>query len=130
MRLAKFILLVSGLSILLAACGAVQTTEVTPTAAPVTITMITNPASPMMGDMTLQFTVADDKGQPVTGADFDVIADHTDMGGMTMHGKATEQGIGVYAITANFTMSGNWKLTVQVKKDALDYKRDISLKIK
>jgi len=47
-----------------------------------------------------------------------------------MHGKATEQGDGVYAITANFSMDGNWKLTVQVKKDNLDYQMDIPMVIK
>ena len=131
MRKLIFILLVAGLSLLLAACGsAVQPTEALSTTALVTITLVTNPASPMIGDITLQFTVVDDKGQPVTGADFDVFADHTDMSGMTMQGKATEQSDGVYAITANFSMSGNWKLTLQVKKDTLDYKQDISLKIK
>ena len=130
MRKLIFVLLVAGLSLLLAACGAAQPTEAVSTTEPVTITLVTDPASPMIGDITLQFTVVDDKGQPVIGADFDVFADHTDMSGMTMQGKATEQGDGVYAITANFSMSGNWKLTLQVKKDSLDYKQDISLKIK
>ena len=130
MRKLIFVLLVAGLSLLLAACGVAKPTETISTTAPVTITLVTNPASPMMGDITLQFTVVDDKGQLVIGADFDVFADHTDMSGMTMQGKATEQGDGVYAITANFSMVGNWKLTLQVKKDKLDYKQDISLKIK
>ena len=130
MRKSHFILLWLGLAILLAACDTGKSVESTPTAAPVTITITTSPTAPTVGDITIQFTVVDDKGQPVTGADFDVIADHTDMSGMTMHGKATEQSNGVYAITANFSMSGNWKLTVQVKKNALDYKQDILLNIK
>lgn len=131
MRKLIFVLWVAGLSLLLAACGAAQPqpTEVITTTAPVTITMVTDPASPVVGDITLQFTVVDDKGQPVIGADFGVFADHTDMSGMTMQGKATEQSDGVYAITADFSMSGNWKLTLLVKKDKLDYKQDISLKI-
>jgi hypothetical protein len=83
-----------------------------------------------MGDVELLFTVVDEKGQTVTGADFDVIADHIEMSGMTMHGKATDQSNGNYAIKTNFSMSGMWKLSVQVKKDALDYKQDIDLEIK
>ena len=130
MRISKIIIFAIGISILLAACGASRTTKTIPADSVFTITMITNPTSPTRGDITLQFTVVDDKGQSVIGADFNVIADHTDMSGMTMQGKATEQGEGVYAITANFSMSGNWKLSLQVKKDALDYKQDISLKIK
>ena len=129
MRKLLFALLVAGLSILLVACGSSQLTQTVPAVAPVTITLVTNPTPPVTGDVTIQFTVVDAKGQPVTGADFDVIADHIDMSGMTMHGKATEQSDGVYAITANFSMSGNWKLTVQVKKDGLDFKQDIALKI-
>ena len=129
MRKLLFILLVAGLAILLAACGGSQPTETVPTTAPVNIALITMPSPPAVGDVTIQFTAVDAKGQPITGADFDVIADHTDMSGMTMHGKATEQGSGVYAITANFSMTGNWTLTVQVKKDGLDFKQDIKLTI-
>ena len=129
MRKLLFALLIAGLSILLVACGSSQPAQTVPTAAPVTITLVTYPTPPVMGDVTIQFAVVDANGQPVTGADFDVIADHIDMSGMTMHGKATEQSDGVYAITANFSMSGNWKLTVQVKKDGLDFKQDIALKI-
>ena len=129
MRKLLFILLVAGLAILLAACGGSQPKETVPTTAPVNIALTTLPSPPAVGDVTIQFTAVDAKGQPITGADFDVIADHTDMSGMTMHGKATEQGSGVYAITANFSMTGNWTLTVQVKKDGLDFKQDIKLTI-
>jgi predicted component of type VI protein secretion system len=129
MRKLLFFILLAGLSILLVGCGGSKATETIPAQAPVTITLTTNPASPVSGNVELLFSVVDDKGQPVTGADFDVIADHTDMSGMTMHGKATEQEGGVYAIMTNFDMAGNWKLTVQVKKDDLNYKQDIELKI-
>lgn len=129
MRNLLLLLLVAGLTIVLAACKSENPTQTIPTVAPVVIALTTNPAPPVMGDVTIQFTVKDEKGQQVTGADFDVIADHIDMSGMTMHGKATEQGNGVYAITANFSMSGNWILTVQVRKGALDYKQDIEFKI-
>lgn len=130
MRSLLFIVLVVGMSIFLAACGGTATQTPSETAAPATITLNTNPNPPMAGDVELLFTVVDDKGQPVSGADFDVIADHTDMSGMTMHGKATDQGNGNYAITTNFSMVGNWMLTVQVRKEALDFKQDINLEIK
>lgn len=130
MRSLLFIVLVVGMSIFLAACGGTATQTPSETAAPATITLNTNPNPPKAGDVELLFTVVDDKGQPVSGADFDVIADHTDMSGMTMHGKATDQGNGNYAITTNFSMVGNWMLTVQVRKEALDFKQDINLEIK
>ena len=113
--------------LLLAACASAKPQVAPPTPTPVTISLASNPNPAKVGEVELRFTVTDAKGQPVTGADFDVIADHTDMNGMTMHGKANEQGSGTYAITANFSMAGNWKLTVEVKKDSLGHKQDIEL---
>jgi hypothetical protein len=125
----QLLILAVGLSLFLIACGGAATQGPIATAAPVTIALNTDPNPPVMGEVELLFTVVDDKGQPVNSADFDVIADHTDMSGMTMHGKASDQGNGNYAITTNFSMSGNWKLTVQVRKDGLDYKQDLDLVI-
>ena len=48
---------------------------------------------------------------------------------MGISGPATDQGEGKYAINANLNMSGNWKMTVYVRKDSLDYKEDIDLTI-
>ena len=122
--------LVVGISIYLAACGGSEQATPAATTAPVTITLDTNPNPPIAGDVELVFTVVDEKGQPISGADFDVIADHTEMNGMTMHGKATDQGNGSYAIKTIFSMAGKWKLTVQVRKEALDFKQEIDLEIK
>jgi len=131
MRSQILVVLVISLSMILAACGGADSTnppETTPT--PVTITMSTNPNPPVVGDVELQFTVVDMNGQPASGANFDVIADHTEMNGMAMHGVATEQGKGRYAINTNFTMPGKWKLTVEVRKDEIDHKQEIDLQIK
>ena len=127
----KVLWVVLGLVMLLAlaACSASGSTTAAPTKAPVSIALVTEPDPAVVGDVELQFTVVDENGQPISAADFDVFADHTDHSGMTLHGKATDQGNGLYAITANFSMSGNWKLSVQVKKDTLDYNEDIPLKI-
>jgi hypothetical protein len=95
----------------------------------VNIAVSTNPNPPMMGDLELVFTITDAEGNPIEGAAVDVSADHTDMTGMGMSGAAADQGGGRYAIKANFSMSGNWLLTVYVRKDGLDYKEDIGLKI-
>lgn len=94
-----------------------------------TINLVTNPNPATVGEVELRFTIRDNQGQPVTAADFDVFADHTDMSGMTMHGKATEQGNGLYSITANFSMSGNWKISVGVKTDSLEHSQDFELKV-
>ena len=114
----------------LAACGGNNSPATAqPVPASTNISLATNPNPARVGDVELRFTVTDPSGQPVSGASFDVFADHTDMSGMTMHGTATEQGNGVYSITANFSMPGNWKLSIEVKKGDLSQKQDIQLKV-
>jgi hypothetical protein len=112
------------MSVLLAACGGAATPAAT-SGKPVNITVETNPNPPVMGDIELVLSVTDAKGNPIEGATVDVSADHTDMTGMDMSGAATEQGNGKYAIKANFSMSGNWKLKVYIRKDGLDYSEEI-----
>ena len=129
MRKLNLIGLLVGLSVLLAACGTAATPADTASAKPVNIKFETNPNPTMLGDMELILTITDANGNPIEGAKVDVSVDHTDMSGMGMSGLATEQGGGRYAINANFSMSGNWRLTVYVRKDGLDYKEDIDFKV-
>lgn len=96
---------------------------------PVKIALKTNPPTPVVGNLELLLELRDQKDQPLTGAKVDVSADHTGMAGMTMGGPATEQGNGQYAITANFSNSGTWKITVYVRKESLDFQKDLELKI-
>lgn len=118
------------MSVLLGACGAGASTPApSVTAKPVNIAVSANPNPAVMGDVELLFTITDANGNPIEGATVDISADHTDMSGMGMSGAATEQGGGRYAIKANFSMSGNWKLIVYVRTDGLDYKEDIAIKI-
>ena len=96
---------------------------------PVNIKFETNPNPATMGDMELVRTITDDHSQPIEGATVDIAVDHADMSGMGMSGLATDQGGGTYAINANLSMNGNWKLTVYVRKDGLDYKEDIEFPV-
>jgi hypothetical protein len=129
----KKILLVSMfltlLAFSLAACGGQQSpaAEIAPQ---VNVKLETIPSPALMGDVELVLTVADQNGNPIEDAKVDVSADHTEMTGMGMNGPATEQGGGKYAIKANFSMNGNWKITVYVRKDGLDVKQDIPIQIK
>jgi uncharacterized GH25 family protein len=120
------------LAVVLAACGG-SAQPAAPvesgSSSQVNITVESNPSPAMMGDMELILTITDGDGKPIEGATVDVSADHTDMTGMGMSGLATEQGGGRYSINANFSMSGNWKITVYVRKDGLDYKEDIEFKV-
>jgi len=123
-----FIGMLVALSVLLAACGSASTPAAT-SSKPVNIQVETSPTPPMMGDIELILSVTDANGNPIEGATVDVSADHTDMTGMGMSGAATEQAGGKYAITANFSMSGNWRLKVYVRKEGLDYSEEIDLSI-
>lgn len=117
------------LSTLLAACSSAATPVETTSSKPVNIKVETSPTPAVMGDMEVVLTITDADGKPIEGATVDVSAKHTDMSGMDMGGTATDQGSGRYSINANFSMSGNWKLTVYVRKDGLDYKEEIELPV-
>jgi uncharacterized GH25 family protein len=93
------------------------------------IAVSTNPAPARLGDIELLLTITDTKGKPIEGARVDVSADHTEMSGMNMGGAATEQGGGRYSVKANFSMSGNWKLTIYVRRADLDYKEEIDFPV-
>jgi hypothetical protein len=128
----KLILLVGflfSIAIFLAACSSGAATEDSASAKPVNIQVESDPNPVMMGDVTLTLIITDENGDPIEGARVDVSVDHTDMTGMGMSGPATEQVAGKYAINTNFSMTGNWKMTVYVRKDSLDYQEDIDLKI-
>jgi hypothetical protein len=130
MRRLLFVSLPVVMSILLAACGGSATPAVGDSAKPVNIKVVSNPTPAVVGDAELSFTITDANGNPIEGARVDVAADHTDMSGMGMSGAATDQGSGRYSINANFSMTGNWKLTVYVRNDAgLDYQEDIDFKV-
>ncbi len=116
-------------SILLAACGSSAIPADATSAKPVNIKVESNPNPVVMGDAELVFTITDAEGKPIEGATVDISADHTDMTGMGMSGAATDQGGGRYSINANFQHSGNWKLTVYVRKDGLDYIKEIDFTV-
>jgi hypothetical protein len=115
-------------ALVLAACGssAAPATQAAPQA---NVKLESNPNPARVGDVQLILTITDQRGNVITGAKVDVGAEHPSMSGMGMSGAATEQD-GKYAIKANFTDSGTWKITVNVRKDGLDVKQELSLEIK
>ena len=128
MRKLVYVGLLVVMSVLLAACGGSATPDAS--AKPVNIQVESDPSPAVVGDAELVFTITDASGNLIEGARVDVSADHTDMSGMGMSGAATDQGSGRYSINANFSMTGNWKLTVYVRNDAgLDYKEDIDFQV-
>ena len=116
-------------SVLLVACGGTAEPADTTSPKPVNIVFNTNPNPAAVGDVEIVFTITDANGDPIEGAKVDVSADHPSMAGMGMSGLATEQGGGTYSIKANFSDSGDWKLTVYVRKDGLDYTEEINFPV-
>jgi hypothetical protein len=119
------------LSVLLAACGSRSAATPAPqdSGKLVNIKVDTSPNPATTGDIELILNITDASGNPIEGATVEVSAIHTDMTGMDMSGAATEQSTGTYAINANFSMSGNWKLKVYVRKEGLDYSEEIELPV-
>ena len=119
------------LAVLLAACGSGSAATPAPkdSAKPVNIKVDTNPNPAAMGDIEVVLNITDSSGNPIDGATVDVTASHPDMAGMEMSETATEQGAGKYAINASFSMGGNWKLKVYVRKQGLDYSEEIDLPV-
>lgn len=129
MRSVYLIVIGVSFSFLLAACGGSSVSSPAATAVPVKITISSDPTPAMIGDVTFSFALTDETENPIEGARVEVSLEHTDMTGMGMSGLATDQGEGKYAIDANFSMSGNWKMIVYVRKESLDYKEVINLTI-
>lgn len=129
MRKAILISMLVVVPVLLVACGSAATPADTISSKLVNIKVETNPTPTVMGDMEVIFTITDANSNPIEGATVDVSAKHTNMSGMDMNGTATEQGNGRYAIEANFSMSGAWKLTVYVRKAGIDYKEEFDLPV-
>ena len=114
---------------ILAACSgkpALSTQEVNKL---VNIQVDSDPNPPSLGDVEFVITILDAQGKPFEGATLDIGVEHIDMTGMEMNGVASQQSPGKYAITANFSMTGNWVITVTVRKDGLEYQEDFSLKV-
>ena len=116
------------LTAILVGCNGTERTQENTTDL-VTITLSTNPIIPVVGKTELILEIQDDEGQPLTDAKVEVSGDHSDMSGMTLTGFASEQEDGKYAIEAEFSMSGNWKVTVMVQKESLNIAKDFELTI-
>jgi predicted component of type VI protein secretion system len=114
------------LSVLITACSNITTPQQLPSEK-VSIALNTDPITPVVGNNKLILDIQDQDGQPIAGAIVNVSADHTEMSGMVMQGLATEQENGKYAITADFSMSGTWKVTVSVQKEKFSIQKDFEM---
>ena len=113
----------------LSACGG-SAGSAAPTPGP-QIALTTNPDPPVMGKVELIIDVKDAQGRPLDGANVLVLASHASMSGMDQQRQAAAQGNGRYAITVEFKgMSGEWLITVQVRKGDLYLAQDFRIDVK
>ena len=125
----RIIVFLALLTIVLTACGRVESSANRDTAK-IDVKIETKPDPAVVGDVELILTITDLDGKPIEDARVDVSVDHIDMSGMTMDGPASERGDGKFAIKADFSMSGNWEITVYVRKGDLDESLKLPLIIK
>jgi nitrogen fixation protein FixH len=71
------------------------------------------PNPPVVGDNTLDMTVTDVSGKPLTGLKLDATVAMVTMDMGTAHPQVVEIGGGKYRATANFSMAGPWHVVVQ-----------------
>lgn len=83
-------------------------------AAPVPLTVTAAINTPKAGDNALQITITDAQGKPITGAKITTSVAMTSMDMGTTHPAVTEKGNGQYTTTANFSMTGPWRVKVKV----------------
>lgn len=99
------------------ACSAPPVAGPTPASAgQPAITVSTNPNPPnSVTETELIVDVKDASGQPLSGATVVIMADMMAHSMGILQGQATEQGNGRYATFVPFGMSGDWKVTVEVR---------------
>lgn len=81
----------------------------------INISLTTNPNPPASGQVQVIVTLTDVAGQTIDNADVYILGGHTEMGGMNLEGEAVGQGNGRYTFRADFSMSGDWLVTVEVR---------------
>jgi nitrogen fixation protein FixH len=84
-----------------------------PKAASLSVTATINPAAPRTGDNTLDLTILDGAGKPVTGLKLTTTVAMTSMDMGTTHPAVTETGSGHYTAKVNFGMDGPWRVVVR-----------------
>ncbi len=98
---------------LLSGCGRIQQTQ-TAQDQGVTLNLIIDSDDLEVGPTRLKFNLLDDQGQPIDGATLDVEGNMTHAGMVPVFAQSNESENGQYSIPFEWTMSGDWIVTVDV----------------
>jgi len=95
------------------------------------IALTTDPDPPTAGPVRLIAEAKDEQGQPLSDAQVLILVSHTDMSGMDQQGIAIHAGNGRYVLTVDLSgMSGEWLVTVQVRKGDVNLAQDFRIEAK
>jgi hypothetical protein len=98
---------------LLTACGRIQQSQ-PENADEVTLDMALEPDQPVVGSTSLIFTLTDQAGQPINNATLKVEGNMTHAGMTPVFGEASTGKDGRYVVPFEWTMGGDWFVTVDV----------------
>jgi len=115
MTLAKIyfrIIVVGLLIILVPACGRIQTGQEQDSE--VSIELTVEPAQPAAGPAQLIITLTDQNGQPIDNAVLEIEGNMTHAGMVPVFAQTTDGENGRYVVPFEWTMGGDWTLTVGV----------------
>ena len=115
MTLAKIyfrIIVVGLLIILVPACGRIQTGQEQDSE--VSIELTVEPAQPAAGPTQLIITLTDQNGQPIDNAVLEIEGNMTHAGMVPVFAQTTDGENGRYVVPFEWTMGGDWTLTVDV----------------
>ncbi|MCB0200905.1 MAG: FixH family protein [Caldilineae bacterium] len=110
----SFILLILalGLALTLSACQRASQQIDTGASSGIAMTLAVNPDPATVGQAQVTVTINDASGQPVSGAAVAIKGDMSHAGMMPVLADATEDGAGVYRTDLEWTMAGDWIVTV------------------
>ncbi len=114
---------------LLSACGRVQQAQ--PQAEEITINLATKSDQLAVGPTRLAFTLTDEEGQPITKATVNIEGNMTHAGMVPVLAQAAETQPGRYEALFEWTMGGDWIVTVDVSlPDGRNFTRQFPVSIR
>jgi hypothetical protein len=108
-----WVILVVALSGFITACGRFQQNGTEDTAN-ITVDMVMEPEQPAVGPARLVFTLTDQAGQAIDNAVLKVEGNMTHAGMVPVSGEAIPDGKGRYVVPFEWTMGGDWLLTIEI----------------
>ena len=102
------------LLLVMALAGCQRVSQQADQAPEVTMTLVADPAPPAVGPSSLTITLTDGQGRPIEGASLRIKGDMAHAGMVPVRAEAEGGSGGVYETDFQWTMGGDWVVTVLV----------------